>query len=300
MLFILVLCGCSKKDDGAVSYAVNPDAGTLTRESPAALIEVENKPVWVEFESNTLRQLDTPENAALNPFKAWPLAEYVVDMVEWQDSIVIAVNRGGFWLVKRSDDGVLELYFLTESKFTPSYTMHSVFFFQKKPVFLIYRNDFFGKNEISPPASRFFTIKDNESGLESINIPVFSKFSGVNDWDIEEIFDTNDGFWYFKAIRKDEKSGAVYYARTMELSAPAGEEITASAYMTAAMNAAEPGASDYEETATFSSPMSLTGLPPLPENFVYTSQSQINGIYITAWEERENWNIGAAGLLFTR
>lgn len=38
-------------------------------------------------------------------------------------------------------------------------------------------------------------------------------------------------------------------------------------------------------------------LPPLPEQFVYTGIGCSGGVLIVSWEEREDWNVGAAGFM---
>lgn len=269
---------------------------------PEALVEVGTAPVWAEFQENAIRQLNVPEDAALKPFTAWPSAEYAVDMIQWADGLAIAVNRGGFWLVKNRQDDKLELYFLTDTEFVPMYTMHGAFIFEDKPVFLIYRNDFFGIHEIPPPVSRFFTVNDDKTGIEAIDIPVFSEFTGAEGWDIEELFNVDDGFWYFKTVLKDSDAGNVHYVRAARLSDSVGEKVSLETYMAAARFAAGKnyGMEDAGTEILEKSPPPLDGLPPLPENFVYTLHSQVGAVCIIAWEERENWNTGAAGLLFTR
>jgi hypothetical protein len=41
-------------------------------------------------------------------------------------------------------------------------------------------------------------------------------------------------------------------------------------------------------------------LPPLPENFVYTHVSRLGDLTVAAWEEQEDYNIGAAGFMVVR
>jgi hypothetical protein len=273
-----------------------------TLQQADVLVEAGAAPVWAEFQENAIRQLKTPEDASLKPFTAWPSAEYAVDMIQWADGLAIAVNRVGFWLVKNRQDDILELYFLTDTEFVPMYTMHRAFIFENKPVFLIYRNDFFGIHEISPPVSRFFTINDDKTGIEAIDIPVFSEFTGVEGWDIEELFNVEKSFWYFKAVLKGGDAGTVHYVRAARLSDSVGEKVSLGTYMAAARFAAEKNYG-MEGTGTEileKSPPPLDDLPALPENFVYTVHSQVGAVCIIAWEERENWNTGAAGLLFTR
>jgi hypothetical protein len=38
-------------------------------------------------------------------------------------------------------------------------------------------------------------------------------------------------------------------------------------------------------------------LPPLPEKFAYTGIGSSGRVLIAAWEEREDWNVGAAGFM---
>ncbi|MDR1363667.1 MAG: hypothetical protein LBJ35_06420 [Spirochaetaceae bacterium] len=315
LLFILVLvCACS----GKTGKTIQREEAVLAR--PTALVDAGAGPVWIEFQGDSIIQISAPENAALKPFTPWPSAEHAAGMVQWEEGLAIAVNRGGFLLARSrgvpnaGQDGAapnagdgdvsrvgLELYFLTEKEFAPLYTMNGAFIFQNKPVFLIYRNDFFGTQENPPPVSRFFTINDDKTGLEPIDIPVFSEFSGEKGWDIEELFNIDESFWYFKAILKGNEADGVNYVRTERLSNTGGEKISPGTYMSAARLAAREKAGVEDESGDISeaAPPLPPGLPSLPENFVYTLHSRIGSVYITAWEERENWNTGAAGLLFT-
>jgi hypothetical protein len=254
--------------------------------APLALVQT---PLWVEFDGENLKPIASPEASALKPFVPWPLAEHAAGIVQWGAYLAIAVNRNGVWLVKESADGLLELYFLRETEVTPLYTMLKTFIFRDKPVFLLHRDDFFVEHDIPPPPLRVFTVKDDISGLEAIEIPAFSGFPGAEGWDIEDFFTAASGSSYFRAVQKNVGLGKISFMRTPSLS-DAGEEITFGAYMAAAM----------EASVGVGTPVSPPGLPELPENFTYTAYSEIGGVSVAAWEERENWNIGAAGLLFTQ
>ncbi|MDR2343570.1 MAG: hypothetical protein LBD86_03460 [Spirochaetaceae bacterium] len=282
---LLPVCGCYGK-------AAPPEPLPIRREEPrpAAIVRTGAVPLWTEFSGGRIRPVSSPEEAALKPFEPWPLAEYATDIVQWGEYLVIAVNRHGFCLVKEANNGFLELFYLPETEFTPSYTILKVFTFRNKPAFLLYRNDFFVKSGIPPPESKVFTVNDDISGLEAVEIPAFFGFSGVKGWDIEDLFTGTDGAWYFKAIRKDGDPDKISYMRTGNLYS-GGEEIMFAAYMRAARTAAE-GRQDGADLPAW--------LPPLPENFVYSSYLPIGGAGVAAWEERESWNTGAAGLLFLR
>jgi hypothetical protein len=41
-------------------------------------------------------------------------------------------------------------------------------------------------------------------------------------------------------------------------------------------------------------------LPPLPENFVYSHVVRLGDLIFAAWEEQEDYNIGAAGFMVFR
>jgi hypothetical protein len=304
LLLLVVFCACSKKIDELIQCEPVLLPLSVVSARPTALVEVEEAPVWTEFKENSITKLDTPENAALKPFTAWPSVEYAAGIVEWSGGLAVAVNRAGFLMIQKRG-AMLELYFLTGAEFAP-YTMGGTFIFQGKPVFFIYRNDFFGTGGTPPPISRFFTVKDDKSGMETIDIPVFSEFSGADGWDIEELFDGGDA-WYFKAVLKDGSGGVVRYRKAARLSDTGGEDISQGVYMEAAKFAAQKNygvgddARDFAENPALSPDALLLGnLPPLPDNFVYTFHGKIDGVRVTAWEERENWNTGAAGLLFTR
>lgn len=289
---LLNVCGCHKKAASAdISPPLPPLREADERPRPLVLVQTGAEPLWTEFNGANIRPISSPERAALKPFVPWPLAEHAAGIVQWDDGLAIAVNRYGFLLVKGAKDGLLELYFLQESEFTPRYTMLKAFTFQKKPAFLLYRDDFFVEHDIPPPSLRVFTVKDGITGLESVEIPAFSCFPGAEGWDIEDFFSDDDEMWYFKAVWKGGGTGKIGYMRTENLSA-SGEEIPFGDYIREAMQSA----ANREDNAGI--PGLPSWRPPLPPNFVYTAYSQTGGVGIAAWEERESWNTGAAGILF--
>ncbi|MDR2445616.1 MAG: hypothetical protein LBD44_06755 [Spirochaetaceae bacterium] len=292
MFALLNVCGCPKKTVPAdAPPPLPPPWEADERPRPLVLVQTGTAPVWTEFDGANVRPVVSPETATLKPFEPWPLAEHAAGIVQWHDGLAIAVNRHGFLLIKEVEDGLLELYFLEESKFTPRYTMLKAFTFRGKPAFLLYRDDFFVEHGIPPPSIRVFTVKDGITGLEPVEIPVFSGFPGAEGWDIEDFFTPDGGTWYFKAVWKGAGTGKIGYMRTENLSVN-GEEIPFGDYMRAAMRAA----ANCEDGAGI--PELPRGLPPLPQDFVYTAYSQTGGACVAAWEERESWNTGAAGLLF--
>jgi hypothetical protein len=251
------------------------------------------EPLWMEFGGDGLSPISSPQEAALVPFTPWPLAVHAAGIVSWAEGLAIPVNRVGLWLVKEAGDGLFDLYFLPETEILPLYTMLGAFVFQDKPSFLIYRDDFFMNQEVPPPESKFFTITDDVSGLKTVEIPAFSGFPGAEGWDIEGFF-THDALWYFKAVKKATGIEDVRYVRTESLSV-GGNEVSLDVYMTAARKVAlpEPAAPDDAPPQDI-----FSGLPPLPENFVYTAHARTGSTRIAVWEEQENWNIGASGILF--
>ncbi|MDR3356408.1 MAG: hypothetical protein LBO04_04390 [Spirochaetaceae bacterium] len=278
--------GCTKKAAPPGPLPQVPQVSGESRARPELLVKAGAAPLWLEFDGEGLRPLSSPEDAALKPLIPWPLAEHAAGIVSWEGGLAIAVNRWGFWLVKDAAGGLFELYFLADKETTPRYTMRRAFTFQGRPAFLLYRDDFFVEHGIPPPAARVLAVKSDVSGLEAVEIPAFSAFPGAEGWDIEDFFTPDGVLWYFKALHKGGGSGKVSYVRAETLSA-GGEEIPFDAYIRAAM-ASAPARQD--EAA-------FPGLPPLPAGFVYTAYSQTGGACIAAWEEREDWNIGAAGLL---
>jgi hypothetical protein len=285
---LLNVSSCSKKNTPPEEAPLaEMEARHEKKPNPLALVQTGAAPLWVEFDGENIRSITSPEASTLKPFVPWPLTEHAAGIVQWGAYLAIAVNRSGIWLVKEAADGLLELYFLRETEIIPLYTMLKTFIFQGKPVFLLHRDDFFVEHDIPPPPSRVFTVKDDISGLEAIDIPAFSGFPGAEGWDIEDFFTAASGSSYFRAVQKSPWTGKISFMRTSSLS-DAGEEITFGGYMSAAMEAA--GEAD--------APVSPAGLPALPENFTYTAHSEIGGVSVAAWEERENWNIGASGLFF--
>jgi hypothetical protein len=306
LLFTLItFCACSKKENIENPAADAADAPRIEAISPlptpVALIETGVKPLWIEFQADSILPLSSPDAATLKPFTPWPLSEYVVDMIQWNDGLAIAVNRSGFWFAKKRNDSIIELYFLPDKELVPLYTIHRAFIFQNRPAFLLYSDNFFIEQDVLPPVSRVFAIKDDISGLEPIEIPAFSGFSSADGWDIETLFDIPGDLWYFKAVLKSAGTGKVNYVKAAGLSG-SGKEISFGEYMDTARAVAKVKYSRQEAGAELDEEAygAEYGLPQLPENFTYTAIMRIGDVSVAAWEERDNWNIGAAGLLFLR
>ncbi|MDR1176881.1 MAG: hypothetical protein LBK83_15580 [Treponema sp.] len=301
-LFAFVFCvfflGCS---GGKNSEMPPEDSSPVYRDTlhPDYIIEAGKYPLWFEFSAEGLRAISSPTEASLTPFKPWPLARHVLSILKHGGELTMVINREGFIVVSPAPGlspefvqaagplskpaEALALYLCTDPEFWDSYTTAAAFMYQGSPAALLYRDDFFTENTVPAPRPRVWTPDIVSHRPIPLAVPALDALSPSEGWDIDSMSRGDDGYWYFRAVRKPELQPLIQFYRSKDLETEA-ETSSQAEFRNSFTHEAENSVPD-------------PGLPPLPAGFVYTAKGLSGGVVVAAWEEQEGFNIGAAGLM---
>jgi hypothetical protein len=205
---------------------------------PRAIIQAGANPLWFELAEEGPLLIPSPEEAALNPFTPWPLTRHVQGVLAWEDRLVLGVNREGFLILEDRPSGEtggkpeLELYRIDLKAAWGTYSLGALFFYRRSPAALIYRDDYFIENPAPPPRDRLWGLSLDGTG--PLELGAFSAFPSQAGWDLEALRQGPDGFWYFRAMRKEGPGQEGYYGRTTDL-ALSGEASPAGGLQNAAL-----------------------------------------------------------------
>jgi hypothetical protein len=298
LLFCVLFLGCSR---GKTSEPPLEDSGALYRDTlhPDYIIEAGKYPLWFEFSAVGLTAVSSPGEASLTPFKPWPLARHVRGVLKHGGDLTMVINREGFIVASPaaslppevlhaagplSKPGeALAVYRCADPAFWDSYTAAAAFMYQGSPAALLYRDDFFVENTVPAPLPRVWTPDIASHRPVPLAVPALDALSPSEGWDIDALSRGEDGYWYFRAVRKPALQPLIQFYRSKDLEAEA-EASSQAEFQNSFTHEAENGAPD-------------PGLPPLPAGFVYTAKGLSGGVVVAAWEEQEGFNIGAAGLM---
>ncbi|GHT57452.1 hypothetical protein FACS1894109_09600 [Spirochaetia bacterium] len=258
-----------------------------------AILKTGESPLWFELADEGPRQISGPEEAALSPFTPWPLTRHIRGVLTRGTELAAGVNRDGLLLLRPwdgADDGAggIALYRIADVPFWENYTLGNLFFYGEKTAALLYRDDFFTDPAAPAPSPPVWALKDDLSGFEGLELPALGDIPFADGWEADALRPGGNGLWYYRGIHREGGGQAVRYYRTADLG-QAGEEISVGVYRDSERT--EQDAAD-EEVWIQSFP-----LPPLPDNFVYTGVAFVGDTVFAAWEEQQDWNIGAAGFM---
>jgi hypothetical protein len=211
--------------------------------SALALLKTGEHPLWFELSGEGPALIESPGQAALTPYHPWPHARFVAGMQNWEDLLVLAVNREGFLILapagEGEDEGVL-LYRAADSPRWEPYSTESFFMYRGKPALLLYRDDFFtdpSAPALTPPV---FTL-DREGPLpRGVSVPALESALAAlaNDfgsaWEAEALRRGTDGRWYYRLREKGKAQGGTAYFRSGDLDRE-GEKIPVGAWRQAAL-----------------------------------------------------------------
>jgi hypothetical protein len=239
--------------------------------------------------------------AALVPFTPWPLAPHVAATLVYRDALYLAVNRDSLLVIRPAEGGDLGLYrFAAGTDYWGSYTIGNLFIYEDKPALFFYRDDTFAEPAAAPPRPPVLSLAPQSRPPSSENppsppvffaplaVPAFADIPLAEGWEADILRQGADKLWYYRGILRKNGGRESRYFRGADLSR-SGEEIGVGIYR----NAQDPGgtATDLTEAAA---------LPPLPENFVYSHINRLGDFLFAAWEEQEDYSIGAAGFMVIR
>jgi hypothetical protein len=151
-------------------------------------------------------------------------------MLPWEDSLVLAVNRDGFFVISPvagpDARGSALLYRSADPGWDP-YTIASFFIYDSSPGVLLYRDDFFSDPEAPPPAHQVMTLKKDSPFPVAAFVPALNPdpFPPGGGWETKALNRGPDGFWYYRLSQTAvERPGTVYF-RSADLSLP-GEKVS--------------------------------------------------------------------------
>jgi hypothetical protein len=211
---------------------------------PLAILEPGDLPLWFELGAGGPLLVNAPGAASLTPFTPWPLARFVRAVLIREDTLFLAVNRDGFLILTPGRTGEtadarnsLTLYRAADPSLWGQYTIASAFLFRALPSVLFYRDDFFTDPAPEAPSPRVLAMVPGTPYPSGLEIPAFAAFPPQAGWDIDNLRLGQDGFWYYRSVRKLSPPGievpAPRYFRGADLSLP-GEEISLAAFQESA------------------------------------------------------------------
>jgi hypothetical protein len=214
-----------------------------------------------------------------------------------RDTLYLAVNRDSLLAVRPVEGGDLGLYrFAAGTDYWDSYTVGNLFIYEDRAALFFYRDDTFTEPAAAPPRPPVLGLQTPPSGNPSappayftpLAVPALADIPFADGWEADILRRGTDSLWYYRGILRKNGGRESRYFRGADLSR-SGEEIGVGTYR----SAQSPGGAAAESGGT-------AALPPLPENFVYSHVTQLGDFLFAAWEEQEDYNIGAAGFMVIR
>jgi hypothetical protein len=214
--------------------------------APQALVQAGEFPLWFQFVDDKPVLIETIEDAVFSAaLIPWPLASHVRFMLARGDDLLIAVNRDGF--IRFSpwrDTASIGLYHFSGGDFWRQYTVGAFALFNETPAALLYHDDRFLDSGASLPSPRLWTFDPYSARPQSFALPALDAFAPEDGWDIDALRRGRDGYWYFRAVKKNAAQPELRMFRSGDLTQE-GEQVSLGAFQNAAL------------------PESFTAAPPL-------------------------------------
>jgi hypothetical protein len=281
--------------------------GTLT-----AVLRPGENPLWFDISeehggagagmvlARGLRRIDSPGLAEMAPFTPWPLARHAAAVLVREDVLYLGLNRDSLLALVPLEGGDLGLYRLAGGPYWESYTLGNLFLYDDKPALFFYRDDNFAEPSAPPPDPPVLALFPGAppegrdaalsagaapyARLEPLEIPALAGIPLAGGWEADILRPGTDGLWYYRGLRRRNGGREFRYFRVSDLSLE-GEEI---------------GPGLYRDSQKERPAPELSGLPALPEDFVYTHAVRLGDLTVACWEEQQDYNIGAAGFMVLR
>ena len=293
LIFGIILIGCNPKNNEEMEAEeiIKNENITLTEtmvwQNLAILITGEN-PLWFEFGSEGPILVDSPHSASLTPFIPWPHARHISGILLWEDSIIVSVNRDGFLVFSGDFNlGEVNLYRISNNHLWDPYTTESLFIWDDRVLALLYRNDFFIEELPLPLQNSIYMLDRNSPVPLPFNIPGLEIFPDEETWEVEEIFITENGMWYYRMRKKETEYPESIYIRSPDLSVQ-GIQVSIDEWR------------NVYNRDMWENPEYYVMLPELPEDFIYTGLIRHGNVLLASWEEQEFISIGASGFMLMR
>ena len=208
---ILPLCAllsCTRGTGFRFAGKDKPESRPMPEEratiAPAAILQAGELPLWFLFTENGPELLETIDDAcnyaALIP---WPLTPHVRFVLAHGDDLMMAVNRDGFLCLSPREGNATGLYRVSGGDSWRRYTVGAFVEIYDMPVALLYRDDRFVDSGLPLPSPRLWTFDLTSPSPKFLVVPPLDIFSPEGGWDIDILRRGPDGYWYFRAIRKN-------------------------------------------------------------------------------------------------
>ena len=287
-LAVILLSACAAESP---QHALpSPEADTaLAQNLPAwdavALLKTGEHPIWFELGANGPVLIDSPGAASIAPLTPWPHARHIVDIMLWEDHLVMAVNTDGFLVLGAQEVSTHALlYRVNAGGLWAPFTVGSLFDWQNQPAVLLYRNDFFVSLYPRPPLPQVFVLDKAYSAPSPASVPALRQFPPGESWEAETMHRGVSGYWYYRMREKGRPQNRTNYFRARDLSGQ-GERIS-QALWRESLSAVSRG--NVTPAVT---------LPDLPEGFFYTGFARLGDILLATWEEQQAAAIAASGFM---
>jgi hypothetical protein len=225
----LSACSRTSSPEESVPQGISASAAGI---HPLAIIQAGELPLWFELGPDGPERISTPAEASLVPFTPWPLVRHIRGLLIQDRRLIVGVNREGFLIGvpwgNAVDTNSIALYRISDTAYWDDYSLDSLFFIEGQAVALLYRDDFFVEPSEKPPSPRVLTPEVGRSRPIGLEIPAFSGLPPEEGWDVEGLRRGQDGFWYYRGIRRDQAEPELVYLRTADLTLP-GEKSSAAA-----------------------------------------------------------------------
>jgi hypothetical protein len=282
IFYLLVNAGaCTRYTGGNLNTS---SLTARTEANPTAILRTGLNPLWFQLTENGPVRLESIEDAVYSSaFVPWPYVLHVSFFHERGDELVMVINRDGFLKVVSETEGLV-LYRFAGGDLWRQYTTGGFVFYDGRYVALLYLEDFFLISNLPLPQERTWSFNMESNTPFAFNIPALEDFPVNEKWSLDTLRTGHDGLIYYRAGRTDNQQSVKKMFRTDSLF-QIGYEIPAA---------------EFFNSIPVRNEINHSILPILPEGFVYTGMAFVGDSITAFWEEQEEFNIGAAGIVFIR
>ena len=286
-LCLSLILSCAPRGSSTSETPANePDTVMTTHlgAKPEAVLKTGEHPLWFQLTDTGPVLLESIEDAVFSAaLVPWTHALHISNLSEHNGEIIMAVNREGFLKLSPYPDveNGVAMYRFPGGELWRQYTIGGFVFYEENPAALLYLNDRFLDTALPHPPSRTWTFGMTSNTPFPLEIPALEFFPAKDGWTIDTLRFASDGFFYYRAAKRNAAVPVIRTLKTANLSRE-GSDVSLD---------------DFYNSAARKNEISHPSLPPLPEGFLYTAAGQIGDSLAASWEEQEDFSIGAAGFV---